>query len=160
MPKALRPVLALIVLMLAATATIARSAEQTPEEVLDRYLKALQSQKFDVTYELASVAMKTDRKTKQVKTKDVWIKESQYLVAFSEFKILDFKVGKGEIKGDEALVPNLLSSQDKFLNQLGVDEYEVYTLVKENGAWKVDQQKEVIEREEIAKWFPDKAAKP
>jgi len=38
-------------------------------------------------------------------------------------------------------VPNLLSSQDKFLNQLGVEEYELYSARQvEDGGWKVDQQ--------------------
>jgi hypothetical protein len=91
-----------------------------------------------------------------VKSKDVWVKESQYIFSFSEAKIFDFQIGKAKIEGDKALVPNLLSSQDKFLNQLGVEEYELYTLVKEDGAWKVDQQQEVVEQAEIAKWFPKK----
>lgn len=158
MKTTVRTALALLMLVLAIAAP-AQADEPSPEEVLKHYLSALQSQKFAETYDLVSAAMKTDRKTKQVKSKEVWVKESQYLFAFSETKIFDFKVGKGEIHGEEALVPNILSSQDKFLNQLGVDEYEIYTLVKENGGWKVDQQQEVIERSEIAKWFPGKSDK-
>jgi hypothetical protein len=82
------------------------------------------------------------------------VKQSQYIFAFSEVKIFDFKVLPGKQEGGTALVPNILSSQDKFLNQLGVEEYEIYTLVKEDGGWKVDQQQEVVEPAEIAKWFP------
>jgi hypothetical protein len=135
--------------------------EVSPEETLKRYLAAIQSQDFDKAYDLVSKAMKTDRRTGQVKTKEVWTKESQYIFAFSEAKIFDFKVMPGKVEGEKAMVPNVLSSQDKFLNQLGVEEYELYTLVKEGGAWKVDQQQEVVEKAEIAKWFPKaKTAKP
>ena len=149
-------VLLLAALVVAAGLAAASAEEATPEDVLKRYMAAIQSQKFDQAYDLVSKAMKTDRKTNQVKSKDVWVKESQYIFSFSEAKIFDFQVGKAKIEGDKALVPNLLSSQDKFLNQLGVEEYELYTLVKEDGAWKVDQQQEVIESAEIAKWFPKK----
>ena len=149
-------VLVLAVWLLGAGSASAAAEESPPEEVLKRYLTAIQAQKFDQAYDLVSKAMKTDRKTNQVKTKDVWVKESQYIFSFSEAKIFDFQVGKAKVEGTKALVPNLLSSQDKFLNQLGVEEYELYTLVKEDGGWKVDQQQEVIESAEIAKWFPKK----
>ena len=132
----------------------------SPEETLKQYLGALQNQQFEKAYDLVSKAMKTDRRTGQVKTKDVWVKESQYINAFAEVKIFDFKIQPGKIESDKAMVPNILSSQDKFLNQLGVEEYELYTLVKEDGAWKVDQQQEVVEQAEMAKWFPKKSAKP
>src|SRR5262245_62079507 len=150
-------VVGLVALGFAAAARAAAPAETaTPEEVLKRYLAASQAQKFDEAYDVVSKAMKMDRKTGQVKSKDVWVKESQYIYSFSEAKIFDFQVGKAKIDGNKALVPNLLSSQDKFLNQLGVEEYELYTLIQEDGGWKVDQQQEVIESAEIAKWFPKK----
>lgn len=158
--EALRRSFVVAVLGLAVAGALAAAAEPSPEEVLKRYLSAIQSQRFEEAYDLVSTAMKTDRKTKQVKSKDVWVREAHVLFDFSETKIFDFKVGKAKLEGEHALVPNLLSSQDKFLNQLGVDEFELYTLVKENGAWKVDSQQEVIERSEIAKWFPEKAPKP
>lgn len=155
-----RSTIALVTLGVLALAAVARAAapaeSATPEDVLKRYLTAMQAQKFDDAYDVVSKAMKMDRKTGQVKSKDVWVKESQYIYSFSEAKIFDFQVGKAKIDGQKALVPNLLSSQDKFLNQLGVEEYELYTLVKEDGAWKVDSQQEVIEQDEIDKWFPKK----
>ena len=151
-----RIALLLAMALVAARLEAAAADEPPPEDVLKRYLTAIQGQKFDQAYDLVSKAMKTDRKTGQVKTKDVWVKESQYIFSFSEAKIFDFQIGKAKIEGTKALVPNLLSSQDKFLNQLGVEEYELYTLIKEDGGWKVDQQQEVIESSEIAKWFPKK----
>lgn len=156
--RRIRPLL--VALVVAALGAPCLGEDRSPEDALRRYLSAIQEQRFDEAYELVSRAMKTDRKTGLVKAKEVWVKESQYIFAFSEAKIFDFKVGKAEVQGDEAVVPNLLSSQDKFLNQLGIDEYELYTLIKEDGVWKIDRQKEVIEPAEIAKWFPKQPPGP
>lgn len=144
-------------LLVGAATKPATCDDASPEEVLKRYLSAMQNQQYDKAYDVVSKAMKTDRKSGQVKPKEVWVKQAQYIFAFSEAKIFDFKVLPGKIEGDQALVPNLLSSQDKFLNQLGVEEYELYTLLKEDGVWKVDQQQEVVEPADIAKWFPKPA---
>ena len=71
----------------------------------------------------------------------------------SDAKIFEFHVSPGTIAGDTARVPNLLSSQDKFLNQLGLPEHELYTLIREDGRWKIDQQ-QLLEPSEQRKWFP------
>ena len=71
----------------------------------------------------------------------------------ADVKIFDFTVYPGKIEGDKALVPNVLESQDKFVNTLGLTEHELYTLVREDGAWKVDSQI-LLEQAEIPKWFP------
>jgi hypothetical protein len=156
MKPCLRKSLLVIALIAAVGVGLGSADEPSPEEILKRYLTALQDQQFDKAYDLVSKAMKMDRKSGRVKPKDAWVKESQYIFAFSEVKIFDFKVLPGKQEGATALVPNILSSQDKFLNQLGVEEYELYTLVKEDGGWKVDQQQEVVEPAELAKWFPTK----
>ncbi len=160
MTKPCSPVSLLIVLAIAAWTAVARAEDLSPEETVKRYLSALQEQRFDKAYDLVSKAMKLDRKTGQAKSREVWAKESQYVFSFSEVKIFDFQVSPGKIEGEKAIVPNILSSQDKYLNQLGVEEYELYTLLKEGGAWKVDQQQEVVEQSEINQWFPKKSANP
>jgi hypothetical protein len=71
-------------------------------------------------------------------------------------KIFEFQVYPGKVEGDKAYVPNVLNSQDKFLNQLGVIEHELYTLVKEDGRWKINQQ-QIVENTDVAKWFPKDA---
>jgi hypothetical protein len=97
---------------------------------------------------------------RQGKDKEVWIKEQQTLMAMADVKIFDFTVYPGKVSGETAQVPNVLESQDKFVNTLGLTEHELYTLVREDGAWKVDSQI-LLEQAEIAKWFPKKdAAKP
>jgi hypothetical protein len=157
MTKPCSPIALLVMLAIVTWTPVVRGEILTPEETVRRYLTALQDHQFDKAYELVSKAMKMNRKTGQVKSKDVWVKESQYIFSFSETKIFEFQVLPGKVEGDKATVPNILSSQDKYLNQLGVEEYELYTLLKEDGSWKVDQQQEVVEPSEIAQWFPKKA---
>ena len=94
---------------------------------------------------------------RQGKDREVWVKEQKTGMSFADVKIFDFKVYPGKVEGDVAHVPDVLSSQDRFVNQLGLTEYELYTLVKENGVWKVDQQV-IVEPGDLAKWFPDKGA--
>jgi hypothetical protein len=89
----------------------------------------------------------------QGKSRDAWAKEQQWTMQMSDAKIFEFHVFPGKIEGDKAYVPDLLSSQDKFLNQLGVPEHELYTLIREGGRWKIDQQR-LLEKAEQAKWFP------
>ncbi len=111
----------------------AADAPATPEETLTRYLQALKDGQAETVYELSSTAMR------QGKEKDVWVKEQRAMMTVADVKIFDFKVQPGKVEGDRAQVPNILSSQDEFLNQLGLTEYELYTLVREGGQWKVDQ---------------------
>ena len=154
MRKGCRRMAPMLGVMLLALVAVVGGEELSPEETVKRYLAAVQNQQFDKAYDLVSKAMKTDRKSGQVKSKELWTRESQYVFGFSEAKIFDFRVGQAKVEGEKATVPNVLSSQDKFLNQLGVEEYELYMLVKEDGAWKVDRQEEVVEAAEMAKWFP------
>jgi hypothetical protein len=121
----------------------------SPEDVLTRYLRALKDNKPADAYEVISKAMR------QGKDKEVWIKEEQALMGMADVKIFDFTVYPGKVQGDKAQVPNVLESQDKFVNTLGLTEHELYTLVRENGQWKVDSQI-LLEQAEIAKWFPAK----
>src|SRR5262249_52271058 len=100
-----------------------------------------------VAYDLISKDMK------QGKARDAWVKEQKDGMALPEVKIFEFTVYPGKVEGDMAHVPDVLSSQDRFVNQLGLTEHELYTLVREDGAWKVDQQI-IVEPPDIPKWFP------
>ena len=62
------------------------------------------------------------------------------MMGVADVKIFDFTVYPGKVEGDKAQVPNILESQDKFVNTLGLTEHELYTLVREDGGWKVDSQ--------------------
>ena len=123
----------------------------TPEETVKSYLAAMKEQKFDEAYKTISKGMAAN------KDGEAWAKEQKYIFQTGEVKIFKYEVFPGKVEGETAKVPNILSSQDKFLNQLGADEYELYTLVKENGEWKIDQQ-EIVEKSEQSKWFTKKAS--
>ena len=119
----------------------------SPEDVVTRYLGALKEGKFDLAYDLVSAAMR------QGKDRDAWVKEQKTLTAFADVKIFDFEVHPGKVEGEQARVPNVLSSQDRFVNTLGLTEYELYTLLREDGKWKVDAQI-LVEPPDVPKWFP------
>ena len=137
------------VVLLAVTTSAAALEPGSPEDVLRRYLQAIKAEKFDDAYDLASKAMR------QGKGKEEYVKESRAMMGYADVKIFDFTVYPGKVEGEKALVPNILESQDRFVNTLGLTEYELYTLVREDGGWKVDSQI-LIEPAEQAKWFPKK----
>src|SRR4029453_470109 len=138
------------VLILLFSPAAARAADPTPEETVKAYLTARKAGDFSAPYPLVTHDMA------QGKSKDEWVKEQQWVMQMAEVKIFDFTVYPGKVEGDKAYAPNVLNSQDKFLNQLGVVEHELYTLVKEDGRWKINQQ-QIVENTDLAKWFPKDA---
>ena len=141
------PVLLAVLAALVLAGTGVAREQGSPDDVVSRYLAALQNGKAEDAYDLVSKAMR------QGKDKEVWVKEQKALLAMADVKIFEFKVGTPKIEGDKAQVPNVLESQDKFVNTLGLTEHELYTLVREDGAWKVDSQI-LLEQAEIPKRFP------
>jgi hypothetical protein len=132
-----------------ATASAGAAAQQalSPEDTVRAYLTAMKALDFSKVYDLSTKA------AAQGKDRATWATEMTYTFQLSEAKILEFKVFPAKVTGDKALVPNILTSQDKFLNQLAAPEYELYTLLKEGGAWKVDRQT-IVDAGELSKWFP------
>lgn len=125
----------------------------TPDKVVSSYLKAMQEQRFKDAYQYVSTTLRAGKGV------DEWAKEQQYVMQMGEVKIIDFKVYPAIVGSDGiARVPNILKSQDKFLNQLGLDEHELYELIKENGVWRIDQQT-LAEGADRAEYFPDDAQK-
>jgi hypothetical protein len=124
-------------------------AEVTPDQAVTKYLEAMQGKKFSEAYDYVSNGLRGG------KSREEWSKEQQYIVEMGEVKIFGFRVFSPVIEGEKAKVPNILKSQDKFLNQLGLDEYEIYELVREEGAWRIDQQT-LVEGPERSEYFPEK----
>jgi len=124
-------------------------AELTPDQTVTKYLEAMQGQRFDEAYAYVSNGLRGG------KSKEEWSKEQQYITQMGEVKIFGFRVFKPVMEGEKAKVPNILKSQDKFLNQLGLDEYELYELVREEGTWRIDQQT-LVEGPERSEYFPEK----
>jgi hypothetical protein len=142
-----RQLMMVMAITLLAVAGVARAESISPEETVTRYLAAMKAGKFADAYDYVSKDMA------QNKNREEWAKEQQWVMQATEAKIFEFKVYPGKIDGESARVPNILSSQDKFLNQLGVEEQELYTLVREDGKWKINQQ-QIVEKADIPKWFP------
>lgn len=123
-------------------------AELTPDQTVTKYLEAMQGHRFDEAYAYVSSGLRGG------KSQEEWSKEQQYITQMGEVKIFGFRVFKPVMEGEKAKVPNILKSQDKFLNQLGLDEYELYELVREDGTWRIDQQT-LIEGPERSEYFPE-----
>jgi hypothetical protein len=141
-----------LVALVVSAARAATAPTLTPEETVRRYLQAVKDARFTDAYDLVSKAMRGG------KEREVWVREQKAGMAFADVKIFEFQVKPGKVEGEKAFVPNVLSSQDRFINQLGLTEYELYTLVREDGAWRVDRQV-LVEPPDIPKWFPE-ARKP
>jgi hypothetical protein len=138
---------AVLATVLALTGSATAFAPGSPEDTVTRYLQALKDRRFEDAYELVSAAMRGG------KDKATWARQQRAGMAFADVKIFDFTVYPGRVEGDTARVPNVLESQDRFLNQLGLTEHELYTLVREGHAWRVDQQ-QLVEPPDVPKWFP------
>ncbi|MGH7802744.1 MAG: hypothetical protein ACREQJ_00220, partial [Candidatus Binatia bacterium] len=82
-------ILALLLSLIVAAAPAFAAEPLSPEETLKRYLTAIQDQDFDKAFDLVSKGMKTDRQTGKERSREVWVKESQYIVQLSEAKIFD-----------------------------------------------------------------------
>jgi hypothetical protein len=146
--RLLSPLLLLVVVVLAVPHR-SEAQTRTPDDTVRGYLKAIQDHKFNEAYDYVSSTLRAG------KSREEWAKEQQYIVEVGEVKIFEFKVYPGELMGqDKARVPNILKSQDKYLNQLGLDEYELYDLIKEEGQWRIDQQT-LVEGAEREEYFPD-----
>lgn len=124
------------------------AAEISPEDSVRQYLKALQENRFSDAYQYVSASMQRGQNQEE------WAKEQQYIAQMGEVKIFGFQVFDAIMVDGKARVPNILKSQDKYLNQLGLDEHEVYDLVKEEGSWKIDQQT-LVEGSERREFFPE-----
>lgn len=136
-------------LFVVAALPIAVSAnERSPEDTVRQYLSAMQSHRFNDAYDHVSKALRAG------KDREEWAKEQKTIVDLGEVKIFEFKVFPArDVTADKARVPNILKSQDKYLNQLGLDEYEIYDLVKEDGQWRIDQQT-LVEGDDKNTFFP------
>jgi len=140
-------------LLLVSVAAVAASADDSgakldPQATIKAYLGALQAHEFEKAYDYVAEPMRAGKDRAQ------WAKEQQYIVEMGEVKIFGFETfPAASVTESTAKVPNILKSQDKFLNQLGLDEYELYELIKEDGVWRIDHQT-LIEGTERAEYFP------
>lgn len=146
---------AFLAILFAPTPTAAECPDGPgPAAVLSKYLDRLSSQRFEEAYSLLSREMQADS------PKDDWVGAYRDLFAELNVEVIGLEVGRprfsdGESSGcaTKASVPNVLRARDMF-NAAGSVEYERYTMVRENGVWKVDRQ-HLVEEKDIPEWFPE-----
>jgi hypothetical protein len=123
-------------------------AERKPEEVVKLYLESIQKGDYKTAYPLLSSEMRGNL------DEEKWIAQQTVVMKLGEVSISSFRVFPAKMEGNKAIVPNLLKSKDKFINQGGLNEYELYTLVLgPEKKWQIDQQA-LVETDAIHKWFP------
>ena len=140
---------ALAALAVATFVACSNGGGGSPEDVVKTYLAAWQAHDYAKAYPLLTKYMQQDL------SKEAWATEQEAIFKIAEVQIFSFQTFPAKVEGEKAVVPNLLKSKDKFINQLGKNEYELYTLVKDqDGAWRIDKQ-ELVESDGVAKWFPE-----
>jgi hypothetical protein len=122
------------------------SYPDTPEEVVSQHLSALKAYDFPRAYLYLSDEMNAGKDAWN------WSMEQKQIYEYAEVEIYGFEIYEAVIEGEKAFVPNILKSRDKFLNKLGVDEYELYVLHKKNGDWVIDRQK-LVTKAKQDQWF-------
>jgi hypothetical protein len=149
LPHALRAAaIALSILVACSAARVVAADVQTPEQVVRAYLTALKAEDYASAYGLLTPDMTRSQ------DKDTWVREQTIIMKLGEAQINSFEVFPAKVDGDKAIVPNLLKSKDKYLNQTGADEYELYRLVRTpDQTWKIERQ-ELVETDKVSKWFP------
>jgi hypothetical protein len=135
-------------------AETATAGGDSPEAVVKAYLGAMKSGDFATAFDQLTPQMTRNQ------SKEAWIGEQTLVMKLGEVQISSFEVFPARAEGaDKAKVPNLLKSKDKFINQTGADEFELYTVVRgADGRWRIDLQ-ELVETGNVSKWFPRDAAK-
>jgi len=116
------------------------------------YTKAMKEYRFKDAYDVL-----TDNMT-DGQPRDEWAAGQSRL-----FDIGQVVIGKLDVRWPQhidpdscaarVLVPNVLSAKDRFNNQ-GSVEFELYTVVRDTGEWKIDSQETLIDEADIHRWFP------
>jgi hypothetical protein len=122
------------------------SYPSTPEEVVAHYLKALQEYNFPEAHRYL-----TDEMTRGMDAFN-WAVEQKQIYKIANVQINGYKIYKAVIENDKAYVPNILSSRDDMFNKQGLDEYELYLLINNNGYWEIDRQKLVDKKDREEKF--------
>ena len=124
-----------------------------PHAALQSYITAMQEHRFNDAYDFVNATM-TDGKPREE-----WAAQQKLFYEGGDVNILSMDIRKAHASEDDAAcaqkvtVPNILKSRDKFNNQ-GTTEFEIYVVVKEGDAWKVDSQETLFDAADVQKWFP------
>lgn len=131
------------------------SNDQGPRRAVEMYLTSLKNYNFEDAFDHVTSRM-TDNQGREE-----WAASQLRVFEYGEVEMddPDVRAPHRAVKNlffcdASAVVPNVLKAKDKFNNQ-GSTEFELYTVVLEEGAWKLDEQELLYEEEGIRKWFPN-----
>lgn len=131
--------------LLCMLSTLAQAEEPAPERTLQTYLVA--ASRADETSLEAVVSQRARR---------AWPSRERLRChpLAAPARRYEFQIGSPAVDGNVARVPTLLSMSDKFLRHPTTEDFEIFTLVRERGAWKVDAYRTLSKPDEIERWFP------
>jgi hypothetical protein len=125
-----------------------------PQAAVSRYLTAMQNHQFDAAYDDVTSTM-TDGKGR-----GEWTAVQKLFYEGGEVNIFGIDIRAAQAAADDdaactakAVVPNVLKSRDKFNNQ-GITEFEIYTVVLDDGVWRIDAQETLFEQVDVDRYFP------
>lgn len=131
------------------------SSDQGPRRAVEMYLTSMKDYRFEDAFDYVTANM-TDNTEREA-----WATGQRRVFEYGEVQMDDPDVRDPHrgIKNvffceDSGVVPNVLKAKDKFNNQ-GSTEFELYTVIKEGGTWKLDGQELLFEEADIRKWFPN-----
>lgn len=141
-------VVSLLVLVASALAADEAKPASKPDDVVRTYLEAIKKADFKTAYAVLTPEMRGNL------DEEKWVAQQIIVMKLGEVTIDSYRIFPPKMEGEKAIVPNLLKSKDKYINQTGANEYELYTLVQgPDKQWRIDQQA-LVETDAVRKWFP------
>ena len=129
-------------------------SDDGPRTAVQSYLAAMKDNRFEDAHQFVTMNMTDDQAV------DEWAGQQRRMFEMAKVIInkLDVRDGQRELKNifmcaATARVSNVLHASD-VLNKQGSSEYEIYTVVKDAGVWKVDSQETLFDEVSIRLWFP------
>ncbi len=128
--------------------------DPAPRSAVEGYLRAMQSRHFEDAYAYVTAKMTDGRPRAE------WATLQAKMFEMAAVKLADPDVRTAHRAATNrfqcapvATVPNVLRAAD-VLNNQGSTEFELYTVILENGHWRIDTQETLFEEARIHEWFP------
>lgn len=124
-----------------------------PRAAVMGYLTAMHERRFADAWDFVSTGMTDGR------DRDAWSALQAQAFDPARVQIYGVDLRAARALGDaadcaaRAGVPNVMSSRDR-LNEAGLVEFEIYVVVRDGDAWRVDLQETLYDDDAIAAWFP------
>ena len=130
-------------------------SDDAPRVAVQSYITAMKDQRFDDAYNFVTATM-----TDGLPVED-WVVQQSDMFKMAKIVInkIDVRRGYRELNNifmcaPVAKVSNVLHASD-FLNNQGSSEHEIYTVIIDDGVWKIDSQETLFDDQLIHQWFPE-----